>query len=322
METQWINPNHIMKRLLRMPLPRGWLCFPMLAVTTAALQASPHHSADYSIATEITDGGGVRATSADYTHDGSVGGVVGVSTVAAPAEITKHGYIGQLFEMTSLVVDASPASVEESATRQLAARELLNDGTYLGVSPSAVAWSVVNGPLAGISPAGLVTAGTVFQDTSATVQGAYDGFGGTLILTVINSLPDNNGSYAGDGLDDAWQVQYFGPDNPEAAPLKDPDGDDQSNQFEFATGINPTDPVSRFRISTAPVAGQPGQMNVVFSPRWPDRTYTVLTSSTMESDGWSLLTGAIVSDNGNERTVTDPNASQSMKFYRVQVVKP
>jgi hypothetical protein len=287
-----------------------------------AVHAGPRSSANYTLATDTTDAGGTRAASAAYTHDGSLGGVGGVSTVAVPAESAKHGYLGQLYEVTGLAVNAIPASIDETATRQLAAWHLLDDASYLAVSANSVAWTVVTGPLTGISATGLTTAGKVFQDTPATVQGVYGGFTETLALTVLDSDPDNYGSYAGDELADWWQNQYFGPDNPLAAPGADPDGDTQNNAFEFTAGLIPTDPLSRFLLRVEPVAGQPAQKRLIFSSRFEDRTYDILTSTTLAPDSWSALTGGTVSDNGTERTVTDTTASKTFKFYRVQVTKP
>lgn len=287
-----------------------------------AVHASPRSSANYSIATETADSGGTRATSASYTHDGSLGGVVGVSTVTTPAETAKHGYLGQLYEVTGLVVSATPASVDETATRQLAAWQELDDDSDLAVSAAAVAWSVVSGPLTGISAAGLATAGTVFQDTSTSVQGSFSGLNDSFDLTVRDVLPDNYGSYAGDGLDDDWQYDYFGLDNPLAGPLLDPDGDSQDNRFEFTAGLVPTDPLSRFLLRVEPVAGEPAQKRLVFSPLVVDRTYDILTSTTLLDGNWSALTGGIVIDEVDERSVIDPAATESRKFYRVEITKP
>jgi len=284
--------------------------------------AGPRASTDYTITTETTDAGGARTTSAAYTHDGSLGGVVGISSVAPPVETAKHGYIGQLYEVTGLAVTATPASVDEGGTRQLAAMQVLDDDSYLAVNAGEVGWSVVTGPLTGISAAGLASAGTVYQDTPATVQGSHGGLDGQFELTVLDIDPDNFGSYAGDGLCDGWQVLHFGLDNPLAAPGADPDGDGQDNRFEFTAGTDPTDAASRFLLRIEPVVGQPTHKRLIFSPRWNDRNYDILTSTTLATDSWTTLTGGIVSDNGTERTVIDPNASEGKKFYRVQVNKP
>lgn len=295
----------------------------LFAISCAvAVQAGPRTSANYSIATETTDGGGNRATSASYTNDGSAGSVAGISTVTSPAETAKAGYCGQLYEVTGLTLGSASPTVNETATVQLNARQALDDATFLAVSATSVAWSVQSGPLTGVNTSGLATAGTVYQNTAATAQGAYLGNTGTVGLTVVNTLPDNYGSYADDGLDDTWQNQYFGLNNPNAAPLMDPDGDSQNNRFEFTAGIVPTDPGSHFDLRVEPVEGQPTQKRLVFRPRWTDRTYNVVTSTTLEASGWAVLTGGIVSDNGTERSVTDTAATAAKKFYRVEINKP
>jgi hypothetical protein len=287
-----------------------------------SVRAGPRSSASYTIATDTTDGGGKRATSASYTNDASAGNIAGISTFASPAGTAKSGYVGQLYEVTGLTLTSASPTVNETATVQLNASQSLDDATFLAVSAASVAWSVQSGPITGVNTSGVATAGTVYQNTAATARGVYLGNTGTVGLTVVNTLPDNFGSYAGDGLDDAWQNQYFGLNNPNAAPLVDPDGDGQDNLFEFTAGLVPTNPLSRFLLRIEPVAGEPARKRLVFSPRWNDRTYQVVTSTTMEAAGWSALTGGIVSDNGTERTVTDTAATEPRKFYRVEITKP
>ena len=284
--------------------------------------AGPRTSANYSIATDTTDTGGKRATSAAYTNDGSAGGVAGLSTVAAPAETAKHGYLAQLYDVTGLTLTAVSLNVNEGATDQLGAWQALDDATFLAVPAASVAWSVQSGPLTGIAASGLATAGIVYQDTAASAQGIYLGDTGTLGLTVVNVNPDDFGSYAGDGLDDAWQNQYFGLNNPNAAPLLDPDGDGQTNLFEFTAGLIPTDPQSRFTFTIAPVVGQPAQKNVVFTPLVGGRSYTVQYKLSLTDPTWQTLPGTTQSDNGATRTVTDPAGTGAAKFYRVLVSKP
>src|SRR5439155_14427398 len=187
----------------------------------------------------------------------------------------KHSYIGQLCDVTNLALAASPPSVNEGATTQLSARAAMDDGTVLNPTASSVAWGIVGGPINSINPAGLATAGVVYQNTAATVRGAYSGKTGALDLMVLDVNPDNFGSYAGDGLPDFWQVSYFGVGNPNAAPGLDPDGDGQANAFEYVAGTVPTDPASRFQLRLENVGGLPARKNIIFSPRFPTRTYTV-----------------------------------------------
>ena len=293
----------------------------IILALTAAAHAGPRTSASYTIPADIADAGGKLTTSTSYTNDGSAGGIAGISTVAAPAETAKAGYIAQLTETTGLTLTASPLTVNETATLQLGAWLALDDATFLTVPTASVAWSVTNGPLT-INATGLATGGVVFQNTAATAHGIHLGFTGTLGLTVANTLPDNFGTYAADGLDDDWQNQYFGLNNPLAAPTQDPDGDGQTNLFEFTAGIIPTSPASRFNLTLAPVTGQPTQKRAIFSPLVAGRSYTVEYRTSLTSGTWQPLTGTTQSDNGAERTVTDTSAAGPTKYYRVNVSKP
>ncbi len=293
----------------------------IFGVLTVAAHAGPRTSTNYAVATDTADAGGKRTTSASYTNDGSVGGVAGLSTVAAPAETLKAGYAAQLYDATGLTLSASPLTVNETATLQLAAWLALDDATFLTIPAASVAWSTVSGPLS-LSSSGLATGGVVYQNTSATAQGIHLGFTGTLGLAVLDTIADNFGTYAGDTLGDDWQVQHFGQNNPLAAPGQDPDGDGQTNLFEFTAGLTPTDPQSRFQLTLAPVVGQPTQKRAIFSPLVAGRTYTVEYRTSLTSGIWEPLTGTTQSDVGNERTITDPADTGAAKFYRVNVSKP
>lgn len=298
-----------------------------LGLTALLALASVSHaelrtSADYAVATEATDGGGNRATSTSYTNDGSVGSVVGISIVSAPAQTAKAGYIGQLYEVTALQLAASPATINETGTRQLSAAQLLDDDSLNALAATDVSWSVASGPLGGINANGLATADVVYQDTAATAQGDYAGATGQLGLTVLDAIPDNYGPFAGDGLEDGWQNQYFSTNPANAGPLLDPDGDGQNNAFEFNAGIDPTDAASRFSLSVVPVPGQPGQKDIVFDPIVAGRSYTVMTSPDLSSGSWDPLTDAPESDDGDQRTVTDTSATATKKFYQVEIEKP
>ena len=293
-----------------------------LLLLPGSIHAGSRSSASYTIATDTADAGGKRAISAAYTNDGSLGGVVGLSTVAAPAETAKHGYVGQLSDVTGLTLTAVSPNVNEGATDQLGAWQLLDDATFLAVPAANVAWSVASGPLAGISAGGLATAGMVYQDTAANAQGIFGGFTGMLPITVKNVNTDDFGAYSADGIDDAWQVQYFGVNNPNAGPNADFDGTGQTNLFKYIAGLDPLDPNSRFTLSIAAVPGNPGQKNLTFAPRLAGRTYTVKAKSDPASPTWSSITTSAPSDNGTERTITDLNANIAARFYRIEISKP
>ena len=291
---------------------------------TVAVHAGQLGSTSYTIIADTTDSGGAKASSTAYSNVGSAGGIAGVSTAAAPAETAKSGYLGQLYDVIGLTLTAATLNVNETATDQLGAWQLLDDTSLLAVSATSVTWSVVSGPITGISPAGLATAGPVYQNTTANVQGSFGGFSGMLNLTVVDSIPDNFGSYAGDGIDDAWQVQYFGlPPNANAGPTADADGTGQTNLFKYIAGLNPLDPASRFVLEIQPIPGQPSQMNLIFSPLVSGRTYTITATSSLSADAhWSAINASAPTDSGDQRTITDLDATGPEKFYRVEITNP
>ena len=301
-----------MKATLSSLLAAAALCLP--------LHGMARTSANFSIAAETTDSGGCRATSANYTNDGSAGLVAGVSTAAAGT--AKAGYIAQLFDVTELVIGAASSDVNETGTLQLSARQLLDDASFLALDAAAVAWSPVSGPISSVSNSGLVTADVVYQNSPASVQGSFAGFSGSITLNILDTIPDNFGTYAADGLPDNWQVQYFGINNPLAGPNMDATGTGQTNLFKYVAGLNPIDPTSRFAVNIQAVPGQPGQMQIVFSPVVSGSTYTVVSTSNLGDSTWAALSSSTQSDNGEQRTVTDSGFGGTKKFYRVNVSKP
>ncbi|MBL9114373.1 MAG: hypothetical protein JNJ83_05150 [Verrucomicrobiaceae bacterium] len=293
----------------------------ILFTFVASAYAGPRTSANYRILTDTANAGGQRTTSLSYTNTSSAGGMVGTST--APAQTAKSGYIAQLTEATTLQLTASPTSVNEGTTRQLSASLLNDDLTTTSLLASAVTWSVQSGPLISISTGGLASADIVYEDTTAVAHCAYGGVTGTLDLTVLNVSNDDLPGYSGDGLDDSWQFQYFGLNNPLAIPTADPDFDGQDNLFEFTAGLIPNSSSSRFIYDSKPVPGVPGQMRIIINPRLPDRTYTVVVSPTLGASAvWSPLTTFTINDNGNTRTITDTSATGQRKFYRVEITNP
>jgi len=292
----------------------------VLFLVSSLAAADTRTSANYSMVTETPDAGGAHSTSAGYSSDGSIGGITGLSTVAAPVQVAKAGYIGQLYEVTGLVLGAGSVNVNETATLQLAAWQSLDDSSHLSVPAASVAWSTVSGPISGIDPNGLATAAAVYQDTAATVQGSLGGLTGMLNLTVLETVADNFGTYAADGISDDWQFQYFGSDNANAAPQLDPDFDGHSNLFEFTAGLVPTDAASVFHWRVEPVPGFPTQKRLIFSPLVAGRSYTVKSATTLGVLMQSL--GSFTTSDANgERTVTDLNASGTTRFYRVEITR-
>jgi hypothetical protein len=293
-----------------------------LATCGLCLQAhgAVRQSAAYAIATETCASGGAAA-SANYSLTAAVQDCVGVSSNTAAGELLRHGFIGQLYDVDSVLVTAAPASVNEGATCQTYVAARLDDGTVLALAGSDAAWSVAGWPLAGVGAGGLVTAATVYAHTSGVVCARYAAVDGTLRLTVFDVDKDNFGSYAADGLDDDWQVAWFGLNNPNAAPTADADRDLQDNRYEWTTGTDPTDGASRFRFWMQMVTGHPTHRDLCSTPLRPGRSYMLESRTSLQSGDWDDQT-CTIRDDGEQRTFTDTDATAPAKFYRLKISYP
>lgn len=293
----------------------------LLLALVLQLRSWPSASVSYDIHASTLDSGGGRSSSASYTNDASVCGLAGVSTVVDPAVIAKHGYLGQLYETTRLQISAEPAELPEGKETQLAALAVVDDDTLVVLDATEIDWNVVGGPLLSISGEGVATAGIVPQDTAATVEGSFGDLTETFDLLVLDTLPDNFGLYADDGLPDDWQVGYFGEDNPLAAPGVDVTGNGQTNFFSWIADLDPTDHGEVFSVRIEPDL-EDDRMQIIFSPRKEGRNYQVLEDGGLGPLGWIPLNSPLVADAANERTVTDTAGIANRKFYRVEITVP
>ena len=182
-------------------------------------------------------------------------------------------------------------------------------------------WQVLSGPISSISVAGMAQAGPVYQNTAASLQGSSAGLNGTLNLTVLDTIPDNYGSYAGDHLSDGWQVQTMGLSGNRGGPALDPYGDCLSNLMEYALGLNPVLP------SPLPATLVLNSGNMEFTDT---RSKTAMTGGTQFQVQWSddltiwFTTGVVeplLSDDGTQKQVeaTLPAGSAGRRFVRLRV---
>ncbi len=270
-------------------------------------------------AASVLDSGGKRVVSATYSMDGSLASLGGITAAASPQVVARHGYAGQLYDVQSLAISASAGTVNETGTSQLSAKANLDDSTFLSLAATSVVWSVASGPIASISISGLATASNVYQDTAATVRADYQSKVSTLPLTVLNVGNDDYGLYAQDGLDDAWQVRYFGVNNPQAGPDADPDGEGVSNYKEFIADTNPTNALSFFHIlNIAHAAGFS-----VFFQSSADRKYTLYYATNLASSAWTNIPSQTeIPGSGGVGVLTDPSPAGRYRYYRVGVRLP
>lgn len=157
------------------------------AVVTG-LRAETRSGGPYQLHVDHVGSSGGRAAGSVYTQDSTLGAIGGTSD--GMGTLSKAGYIGQLYEVVSLEITAAPATVDERSTRQLASTAVLDDSTLLANLAASTTWSVLSGPITGISSGGLASAGTVSENTPASVQGSWSGFSDTLNLTVLDIFDD------------------------------------------------------------------------------------------------------------------------------------
>ena len=262
----------------------------------------------------VGPGGGYVTGGVNIESQISVGDPVSGGVASGGSIQDKGGYTGQLHDVRSLALSASPTTVPEETTRQISANALLDDDTLLAPAPNTVAWSVQSGALTGIDTNGLATAATVYQDSPATVLATFCGLNSTLALTVLDTDPDNFGTYASDGLPDSWQFTHFGLDNPAAAPALDPDADGQDNLLEYLALVDPTDPLSFLCTELS------GKDALTFSPfSAGGRTYTLLASPDLNPANFAPV-ASTSSDDAGERTLTHTAHSGGARlFYKLEI---
>jgi hypothetical protein len=283
--------------------PTGW---------TDQLEGGP-----YRVEAAGTSGAG-RSSSASYQQVAGTAAVGGsAENTGPPSLVVNAGFVAQHYTITGAQGSVAPSSnLPERAVAQLGLVLTTDSATTVGLAPAETPWAVTSGPVTVNDANDEVTAGTVYEKTGALVTASYGGFVAQVPLTIGNTDLDDFGTYAGDGLDDEWQVAFFGEDNPDAAPDRDPDGDGQSNEFEFTAGLRPDDRLSRFFFRLEGVSGEPTHRNLVFGPIKFGRTYRVLSSTTLQ--GFAPQTLPFTND-GSTRTAVDENAVEKNKFYQIEI---
>ena len=296
----------------------------ILAFATAGAAAqSTSSSASFQLLSAEPGAGGGKVSGGAITAETSTGDAIagGVSGPTADQVQGKGGYTGQLYDVAGVEVSASPSSIGEGATSQLSAQADLDDDTKLALVPTELVWSVLNGPVTGISTSGVATAGLVYEDRSATLRGSYAGFDDDVAVTVLDVDPDNFGGYAGDEIDDDWQVGFFGlPPNADAGPGVDADGDEQSNLFEFLAGFSPVDRSSFFELSLLGF-GAPGVFELSINKVIPGRTYTLLSNTDLNPSYLPVGAPFSVASEEADKPLQDTGAGVR-QFYKVRISKP
>jgi PKD repeat protein len=150
---------------------------------------------------------------------------------------------------------------------------------------------------------------------------AQNGVGGPACSMVIILAITGGGGPAdadGDGMLDAWEIQYFGSTNaPDGAAGADADGDGMSNLAECRAGTNPKDPASVLAVSGAALGSGADQF-VVSWGSVSGKSYGVDKRTNLVGAAWQVVAGGIPGS-PPVNTYTDSVGQTAAGFYRVKV---
>jgi hypothetical protein len=286
----------------------------LIALGSANVTAAARTSANYSQSIEVLDAGGGTGASPSYGNHGSVGGM-GDAT-ASGSYSADAGYLpqtlGESLPPAGGTMTLAPASPVDASMALTVGFTAWTDGS-LPLNYTVLIDNVV------VSASGAAASRNI---TGPAAPGSYTLKG--KIADALGNVTEVTQSFTVNTAQETWRFTYFGTtaNTGNAADLADPDGDGHDNAFEFVAGLVPNDLASRFTLRIEPVAEEPGQKAIIFRPRLTDRGYVLKYKLSLTDAVWLTVPNITTSDDGDERTVTDLDASGGARFYQVEITRP
>jgi hypothetical protein len=321
------SPRHLVSRISATARSKAMILHALstlrrrgIAALPLAFLASLSAASGAEIAHRIIDAAGGRANGGlRYQNYATLGGISGHP--APEGYQARNGYLAELYEPVTFTLVTPRTLLDEREVIQLTATLGLDDGSLLRLQTAEITWHISGSPLM-IGPTGLLNVGNVFQDTTVQLTATYAAFAKALSLHIRNSGIDDFGLYAGDGIDDTWQIRHYGLNNPAGIATADPSGTGQNNLFKFLAGLDPLDPAARFVLKIRPGGDgssggptHPGSYALDFGPCRSGHSYSIYTSENLTE--WSLLHQQIATES-DYLTLGDTSPAASKKFYRVE----
>ena len=282
-------------------------------VVASCFLVAPSHADGTVVCGSMSSGGG-RGQSSSAVLDGTFGGPCD-DIRSAPDTTLCGGYAGQLYEAVAILASASTTNIPEASSSQLSAAFTNDDGSFTTASAQ---WTVLSGPIAVIDSNGAATAGVVYQDSQALVAASSEGLSAELGLVVLDTLKDNFGLYANDGIADSWQADYFGTDNTNALATADADHDGASNYAEFIAGTSPVNDGDFFSVQSIRRDAE-GGVEAVLSPAFSNRSYRIEGAVSLDSPNWTPLDWHAGPTQATQLAITDIAATNNISFFRAAV---
>ncbi|MCW1915520.1 hypothetical protein OJ996_18180 [Luteolibacter sp. GHJ8] len=293
-----------------MRIPGAAYLLSLLSVAPTQAAESAHYRIEHQGASAAAGG---KAQGGSYQNVGTAGETGGISQTGS--YLSKGGFAGQIYRDVSIGISSPGTVLSEGTIHQFHAWLVCDDSSRLPLDASSVQWQATSGPVS-ISPGGVLSTFTVYSDQAAVVSARQGERQDTIQIIVRNASSDDYGFYAADGIDDLWQVQYFGENNPDAGPDRDPFGSGHSNYFKFIAGLDPLDPMSRFTIKTAYDAAQ-GRMRLDIGPCFESRNYQIMASEDLKI--WQPVSLQTLPAEANEKAFVDFQSTRRKRYYRVEI---
>jgi len=151
----------------------------------------------------------------------------------------------------------------------------------------------------------------LFQSfASDLIEGDYNETADVFVLRLGSTDTD------GDGMDDDWEVAYFG--NLARDGAGDFDGDGALDKAEHQLGTDPTNVGSVFQVLK--LSRENGQGTKLLWSATPGRSYRVQFKGNLEVAGWSDASEPVTAAGTTAAWIEDPNLAATHRYYRVQLV--